>query len=321
MSYSYLLRPLSFFSWALSHTSSAIDVQPLPKEEVIVYEHQCMQMTVPDYPLSKGSLKIETKSHILHLSDWEEENALVAYQLIQKVIGVWKENGVTDYLIYAKESTSSNSFGYEVVPYPKNGWRFWEQFKVLWNIIFGGPSLSKSQRLRIANDFQQLEQTSSEISPEKEYINGIDFFCNPYVVESQRVFEGKKINVLYNYAPIGLGERKLHFLLVPKEHRLKFSDLTQEEYLETVQLSQKLIRFYKEKEFKTAYLFNKSGAQAGQSVPHWHEHVVFTASKTQEIFGKLTILKNMLIGSRRLSEQELQTRVASLKKELFEALQ
>lgn len=320
MSFFYPLRALPFLSWAFGQIASSADTLPLLQDEVIVHESQRMQMVVPDHPLARGSLKIESKSISLHLSDWKAENAEETYELIQKVIGVWKKHGVTDYLIYGKESTASASFSYEVVPYPKNGWRFWKQFKTLWNIIFGGPSLSKSQRLRIASDFQQLEHASNEITLENECITGKDFFCDPHVVESQCVFEGEKINVLYNYAPIGLGERKLHFLLVPKEHRLKFSDLTQEEYLETVKLSQKLIRFYKEKEFKTAYLFNKTGAQAGQSVPHWHEHLVFTATKTQEIFGKLTILKNMLIGSRRLSEKELQMRVAYLKKELFEAL-
>jgi len=81
-----------------------------------------------------------------------------------------------------------------------------------------------------------------------------------------------------------------------------------------------LIRFYKENGCHTAYLFDKAGAEAGQSVPHWHEHLIFTATKTQELFGKLIILKNMLIGSSPLPEKELQSRVQLLKIELKEVL-
>ena len=154
----------------------------------------------------------------------------------------------------------------------------------------------------------------------QKIVQGNDAFCNPKVLDKQRVFEGKEINVLYNYAPIGLGEEKLHFLIVPKEHHPNFSDLTKSEYLESMQLSQKLIKFYQGKGFHTAYLFDKTGAEAGQTVPHWHEHVVFTATKTQELFGKWTVLKNMVLGSSPLPPKELQNRVQSLKKELAEVL-
>ena len=45
------------------------------------------------------------------------------------------------------------------------------------------------------------------------------------------------------------------------------------------------------------YLFHKTGIDAGQTVPHWHMHLIVTANKTQGFFGKLTVLKNMLFGS------------------------
>lgn len=128
------------------------------------------------------------------------------------------------------------------------------------------------------------------------------------------VFEGKKINVLYNYAPLVGGKEKLHFLIVPKQHRPKFSDLTEAEYLEAMVIAQKLISFYKDKGYHTAYLFDKSGREAGQTVPHWHEHLVFPS--TQAFLVMLSVLKNILIGPSCIPQDELQIRVQSLKKEL-----
>jgi diadenosine tetraphosphate (Ap4A) HIT family hydrolase len=157
-----------------------------------------------------------------------------------------------------------------------------------------------------------------QIESIEETIQGNDAFCDQKVIDKQLVFEGKEINILYNYAPIVLGEGKLHFLIVPKQHRSKFTDLTETEYLDVMQLSQKLVGFYKGKGYHTAYLFDKTGIEAGQTVPHWHEHVVFTATKTQEFFGKLTVLKNMLFGSSPLPSKELQIRVLLLKEDLNE---
>nr|QIQ10885.1 hypothetical protein OJOKFFHK_00028 [uncultured bacterium] len=99
------------------------------------------------------------------------------------------------------------------------------------------------------------------------------------------MFEGKYVNILYNYAPIAIDENKLHFMLVPKAHREMFSELSVDEYLEASALEQKLGAYYKRQGYQAAYLFNKTGAEAGQTVPHWHEHVIFTATKVQDLYG------------------------------------
>ncbi len=279
-----------------------------------------MKVIVPECPLALGSLKIVPHSHAESFSEWSDFNELETYELLQKIVRIWEKKGITDYLIYGKESNHSKSiFSWEIVPYPKDGWKFWKQFKVLWNIAFGSRCLPEVERRRIVKDFF-LQPLTNQIESITKIAQGNDAFCNQKVIDKQLVFEGKEVNVLYDYAPIGIGEEKLHFLIVPKLHRLKFSDLTETEYLEAMQLSQKLISFYKDKGCHTAYLFDKTGAEAGQSVPHWHEHLIFAATKTQELFGKLTILKNMLIGSSPLSEKELQARVQSLQNELKEAL-
>ena len=294
--------------------------EPLASDEAIVYAGKTMKVIVPECPLAFGSLKIVPHSHAENFSEWNDSNKLETYELIQHVVQIWEKKGITDYLIYGKESSDLKSiFSWEIVPYPKDGWRFWKQLKVLWNITFGSQCLPEVERHKIARDFF-LQPLTNQIASITKIAQGNDAFCNPKVIDKQLVFEGKEINVLYNYAPIVMGEEKLHFLIVPKQHRLKFSDLTETEYLENMQLSQKLIRFYNDKGYHTAYLFDKTGAEAGQAVPHWHEHLIFTATKTQEFFGRLTILKNMLIGSSPLPEKELQTRVQSLKIELYGVL-
>jgi diadenosine tetraphosphate (Ap4A) HIT family hydrolase len=118
--------------------------------------------------------------------------------------------------------------------------------------------------------------------------------------------------VLTNYAPIVLGS-SLHFLIVPKEHRTGFFDLEESEYVEAMKFSEKLIAYYSRNGLRTAYLFDKTGAEAGQTVPHWHQHVVFTATKTQEILGKLRVFKNLLWRPSPLPENRLQTRVHNLR--------
>lgn len=300
--------------------------QPLIDPSV-VYETQTMKVIVPECPLGAGSLKIEPLSDYQNFSEWGDFNNREAYELIKKIVQVWEKQGITDYLVYGKESDSASPFSWEIVPFPKDGTttRFLKQFNLLWNITFGGASLSTSEQERIIQNFQEGKNLFSEQHKQHiETINHIahknDVFCNPKIIENQLVFEGKEVNVLYNYAPIVPGSERLHFLIVPKKHRPKFSDLSETEYVESMHLAQKLIGFYKDKGYSTAYIFDKSGKEAGQTVPHWHEHVVIPEKKVHEFLGILTVFKNILIGPSCLSPEELQTRVGALREKLRDEL-
>jgi diadenosine tetraphosphate (Ap4A) HIT family hydrolase len=168
------------------------------------------------------------------------------------------------------------------------------------------------------NQFQ-IENSSVE-NESDVIISGTDPFCNPEIIQKQLVFEGSEVNVLYNYAPIGLGQEKLHFLIVPKIHRVGFSELSQTEYLEAMELSQKLINFYQKRNHPIVYVFHKTGVEAGQTVPHWHQHIVFAETGAQEFFSKMAVLKNMMIGASPLSSEELKGRVQLLRTDLQEAM-
>src|ERR1700733_5748481 len=283
----------------------------------MVYQGNTMKIVLPESPLAEGSVKIIPLSGVQNFSDWQDFENAEAYQLIQRVVQVWETKGITDYLVYGKQSNDS-TFDWEVVPYPKEGCRLWKQFKVLWNITFGGSPLSQIERDRVIKIFKDTNAFSESEIQRIEAIENIalkdDAFCNPKVIDKQLVFEGRNINVLYNYAPI---ENKQHYLLTTKEHRSRFSELTDAEYLETMQLSQRLVEKH---DGCTAYLFHKTGIEAGQTVLHWHEHLVFTATKTQDLIGKLIVLKNMLFGSSPLPEVELKSDVESLRLDMQEVL-
>jgi diadenosine tetraphosphate (Ap4A) HIT family hydrolase len=148
-----------------------------------------MKIVVPEYPLAPGSVEIIPKTPIKNFSEWKSSNELETYKLIKDIAQVWEKSGVTDYLVYGKESAHSKStFGWEVIPYKKEGWRSWKQFKVLWNMTFGSSYASLTERQQVAKDFQKegalfSQPLIKQIEAIKEVVKGDDVFCNPRVIE------------------------------------------------------------------------------------------------------------------------------------------
>ena len=308
---SALFSPFTYFI-----KDRSIETPQSPTYE-LVYQDTYARLVLLKNPLTRGSIAIEARDE-KKLSEWDENQHKQTHNLLRKVIAVWKDKGIDDYLIYSKGSPLS-SHRFEIVPYEKKGFSILQQFRVLWSVIFGGRLRTSSEQKNTLEYFQSslVRLKEENILPEHR-INHVAScnFCKQEVINRQCVYEGKKIRILYNYAPIVLGKDKLHFLMVPKEHREAFTDLTSEEYLETMALAKQLIDTFQKEGYHTAYTLNKTGKRAGQSVPHSHEHLIFTSSKTQEVFGKLMVLKNMLIGAWQLPKDELKVRVENLKKKL-----
>ncbi len=307
---------IAFFSSIFGTPTENISL--INKAEIIVPSYKTRKVVVPERPLAPGSIQIRSIANNPNFS----ENALKEeYSLIQKIVGFWATQQIVDYLIYEKKSLSDDSISYrEIVPYPKNGLQLWQQLKVLWNISFGAPSQSNNLRFSEVTKFTNYEVFSrpyvNKIEDIQEIVKGTDPFCRETVIEKQWVFKGTEVNVLYDAAPIANGDKKFHFLIIPQRHCEKFSDLTESEYVESQQLSQHLADFCKKEGCDTAFIFQKTGERAGQSVNHCHLHLVATATKTQQLFGKLTVFKNMLIGASGLSEDELKNRVNNLRVKL-----
>ncbi len=68
-----------------------------------------------------------------------------------------------------------------------------------------------------------------------------------------------------------------------------------------------------------AHIFHKTGKDL-QTVPHWHMHIIIVSNFAQSFFGKLKILKNMVLGSSPLNAQDLSQKVRRLREE-FEKTQ
>ncbi|MDP1879762.1 MAG: HIT domain-containing protein [Parachlamydiaceae bacterium] len=240
---------------------------------------------------------------------------------MQHIAQAWKSSNFTNqYLIYGM--VDSNAFNWEMVPYKKCRTfigRAFQQIQVLWRTVFGGVKVSEKEGKNQLKKYELLLSKSAETTePSDVSSRSDDSFCKDDTIERQWVITGRKVNVLFNYAPIGFGGEKLHFLVVPKQHRETFTDVTQEEYCESLDLTGKLIDHFTttRKTVKNVYLLNKTGVDAGQTVKHWHLHVIFSTNKAQNFWGRITVIKNILLGSSPLKRDELAKKVGELREEL-----
>jgi len=292
---------------------------PSPADkEGVAHEGKTTQLVIPKNPLATGAVKFESIKP-KEFVNWNSDDHLESFDLMQRVLLICKEKEVTGYLIYGGESTDSKStFSWEIVPHPKGSWLLGKQLRVLWNIMFGAPSILKQEREQLAEHLRQelklFPHNENEPSP---CLHKDDVFCDQNVIKKEAIFEGKQINVLCSrYNP----HDKVHFLLAPKNHRDGFSDLSESEYLEVMQLSQKIISFYKNKGYEEAHILHKTGATAGQIIPHWICQVILLPTKVQGFFSKLFLSKSLMMGSSPLSEEMFQHRVACFREELGEVL-
>jgi histidine triad (HIT) family protein len=95
-------------------------------------------------------------------------------------------------------------------------------------------------------------------------------FCNPAVIENQKIYETETEYVLYNIRKTNRGRCEV----VPKRHVKNIRELSEKEtasILNTVKLvSQKLFEYLKPDGFN--FGFNE-GERAGQAIDHFHFHI------------------------------------------------
>lgn len=279
-------------------------------DEMEIYRGASLRVVMPVYSLAAGSVKILALQNQI-------SNEREVYTVIQQIVGHWSNKGITDYMIFGKEDSrvDGGQFTREIIPYAKKGWRFWQQVKVLWNVACGGLFSSPLDREKVATELRGALSTLQQGSHEKKEaeIVGRDAFCRENVIKRQLVFEDRHVRLLYNHAPVAPGG--LHFLITPKVHHVGFSHLTPDEYVESVEIERKLIAFYQKKGYPLVYHFNKTGARAGQTEAHWHEHVIFVASEIQAAIGLCKVFVKTLMPCydfSRLSPKELAGRVITL---------
>lgn len=232
--------------------------------------------------------------------------------MMKKVTQFWEQKGIANYLIY----TASGERGWEMAPVEGDRSSllarvkaFFLQLVVIVRVTFGRYTHSTDERKSLHNEYREITSQKVEKVAEERLHAGEDAFCKRPVIDSQQIWEGKHIRVLFNYAPIGA--EKLHFLLTPKAHKEKFSELSKEEFEEVQTFAKTLVEHYSEHKY---YRYNKTGSLAGQTVPHFHEHVVFVRPQ-HEFWGQLSVFLRMLIPPSPLSSLALAKKVSSLKTE------
>lgn len=299
-----------------------------PPPNYAIYSYQDVSLDIPVKSFKKDAVEVTTVSQKSFMN-WTPIDHQLFFHLLRKVTATWNEKNIgNQYLVYGKQDLVSGSpFSWQVMPYQKtNGIfsRMWQQIVVLWRIVFGGFSASKEYIDRQLTTFKdqftnfKISNPSAGSADFADPVQlGNDAFCNPETIERQSVFEGRKVRILYNYAPIGLGGDRLHFLVIPKRHVSEFNQLSDDEFVEMMDLSQKLITHFKTtRNSQEVHLMWKEGKDAGQTVAHPHLQMIFAAKKAERIWGQLTVLKNIVWGSSPMPAVELKRNVDSLRKEL-----
>lgn len=238
-----------------------------------------IKICVPARPLSSDALEVQNIGNHQRFQTWTAEDHAESYDFLQRIRSCWDKCHYTrSYLVYGKTSPNlrSERFHWQAVPYPENGWPHLKQLGVIWNVAFGPPQLSEEDRTALASH----ERGQTEYLPEHYRIvrgneTSDDPFCNPEVTENQCVYQGNEMLILYNYAPMRMADEAPHFLIIPKKHRESFGELTPSEYLEAMAMANKLTDYFQESyPQSTLHFFHKTGKPAGQTVPHWHMHVI-----------------------------------------------
>jgi diadenosine tetraphosphate (Ap4A) HIT family hydrolase len=243
------------------------------------------KISIPTKALHSNSVLIEQKG---------DNNFSELYTMMNKVAQFWEQKGIFNYLIYS----SSEEHSWEMAPVQG----FFQQLKVMARVTFGRAEIEKKY-----TDYKDFTSFAARATSETVQQVATDAFCKKEVIDSQLLWEGKHIRVLYNYAPIG--KEGLHFLLVPKVHKERFSELSQEEFIEIQTFAESLMKRFPD---HLCYRYNKTGSLAGQTVPHFHEHIVFILPE-HDFLGKLSVFLRMIIPPRPLDSIELSGRVAHYK--------
>lgn len=128
--------------------------------------------------------------------------------------------------------------------------------------------------------------------------------CTSSMIEKQQVHQTRYWRILIDFKPLTPG----HLLIVPKAHKKTIHEISEEEhqelYLVTKQIRQALIkRFGNHVE---EIIFEKNGLQAGQSIEHFHRHVLPITTSLTKINQLMLACRLFIYRSRPLAPKELE---------------
>ena len=90
-------------------------------------------------------------------------------------------------------------------------------------------------------------------------------------IPSKKLYEDEKILAFYDISPIA----PVHFLVIPKEHIASIDDITPENSAIVAYIFEKLPELAKKAGITNGYrVISNCKADAGQTVPHLHFHIL-----------------------------------------------
>lgn len=265
--------------------------------EALILVDGADELVASEYPLGVGALDVRLTVPKDYLQ-WDEQQLRSAYGLLQTVTTLWRDSRFADdYLLQGRCSTEP--FRWQIVPYPEHSQ--WKLVKIIYHVAFGAPQLSEEERGQLS---EQMRHGLAGAYPvhvkDRSGDKRVDAFCNPSIVTRQTVYSGERVTVLQDYAPNRGSVDHLHFLVIPKACKKEFAELSAGEFVEIQQVTQRLVGLFREKGYPIAYLFSNNGINSGQSVPHFHQHIVFVKDEVEGLWDKWARFFAYLIPSKPL---------------------
>lgn len=283
--------------------------------QTISFTDNSATASFPRFQSLPGSLQVTGNGDAPFMA-WTADDHAKTFSLMQRIVFGCH---FSDNLIHGR--VTKDPFNWEIVPYAACRTRLGviiQQIRVLWNITFGGIRANWATNDPVFENYRSLLTTPLRYVAPPTLEPASDPFCQEAVIKRQCVLTGEKVNLLLSHAPIGFGGERLHFLAVPKAHHKSFTDISPEEYAETMTLTHRLITcLAKTRHLESVYLLNKTGKIAGQVVDHWLMHIIVVTNPAQDFWGKWTVFKNILLGSSPMDPAVFDQKVFDLKRELI----
>ncbi|MBA3957180.1 MAG: HIT domain-containing protein [Parachlamydiaceae bacterium] len=280
-----------------------------------------IKVVMPEHSLAPKAVQVrlERNKTPMNRNTWNTDVAIPVSQQLQNIGRIWTAQGL-DYLVHGTVKRDAQrqeqAFHWEIVPFSKTRLfitRFWQQFKVLWRLTFGGIYTPIVTRRTVATQLKgEMTKATQGDSKAGAEARGKEFLCDVAKCSKQLVFTNNKMRLLLDEKPLIPRDRGVHFLIAPERHVERFEELTQAELEGMSALQNHCLDQYKEAPEIT--IFDKSGKEAGQTVPHWHQHLVVQERPLGKWTTLCRLVRNMLFGLPKLSKEDMSQATHELQK-------
>ncbi len=303
--------------------------QTIDKSVLYQTVDKSVTVLVPDKRYARGSLAIRIPNPTSTLFKTKDSIEIdkICFEKQNAIAQKLHDDGY-HYMFYSRLEDKFFKQTIHAVPYTPEHWllqpitKMIQQIRVLVRLRFGGKEVTQAQVEELKKNYATPLQNSETILENKKERKISDEekakcpFCKDENKKKQLVAEGEHVMLFYNIRQIG--QIKNDLLIIPKEHRVGFHELTAEEGIEMAQMARKVSLYYLNKDCKL-HLFDKTGDTAGLTVDHFHRHILVEKISTPDSTTFWSIIKNMFWG-RALPTEEVKAAADQLKKELKEVL-